>query len=96
MLLLAYLFEKYFIPMFGITTRFVGTEPLSPMTEQYNEALRKNLSIPLREIPRKESDNAPISASKVRTLVEQGQFDHLKTLVPPSTFQYLMKYNKEI
>ena len=89
-------FEKYFIPKFGITTRFVGTEPLSPMTEQYNKALRENLSIPLWEIPRKESNNAPISASKVRALMEQGQFDHLKTLVPPSTFQYLMKYTKEI
>lgn len=89
-------FEKYFIPTFGITTRFVGSEPLSPMTEQYNKALQENLSIPLREIPRKEADNAPISASKVRALMAQGQIDALKTLVPPSTFQYLMKYNKEI
>lgn len=90
-------FEKYFIPKFGITIRFVGSEPLSPMTEQYNKALRENLSIPLREIPRKEADNAPISASKVRELMAQGKIETLKTLVPLSTFQYLIPYiNKEI
>ena len=89
-------FEKYYIPKFCITTRFVGSEPLSPMTAQYNSALQEHLSIPLKIIPRKESDSAPISASKVRALLEQGQIDVLNTLVPPSTFQYLMKYSKEI
>ena len=89
-------FEKYFIPKFGITTRYVGSEPLSPMTAQYNQALFKNLSIPLREIPRKEADNTPISASKVRALLEQGLTDDLKTLVPPSTFHYLIQHSKEI
>ena len=80
----------------SIILAVVGSEPLSPMTEQYNKALRENLSIPLREIPRKEADNAPISASKVRALMEQGRADALKTLVPESTFQYLMQHNKEI
>ena len=89
-------FEKYYIPKFCITTRFVGSEPLSPMTAQYNSALQEQLSIPLKIIPRKESDNTPISASRVRALLEQGQIDILNTLVPPSTFQYLMKYSKEI
>ena len=89
-------FEKYFIPKFGITTRYVGSEPLSPMTKQYNEALHKNLSIPLREVPRKEADNSPISASKVRSLLQAGQIDAIKTLVPESTFQYLMQHKKEI
>ncbi|MBR6825106.1 MAG: [Oscillospiraceae bacterium] len=38
-------FAKHFIPYFGITCRFVGTEPLSPLTEQYNRALKEKLPI---------------------------------------------------
>ena len=58
------IFEKYFIPQFGITIRYVGSEPLSPMTDKYNKALQENLSIPLREVPRKEANREPISASR--------------------------------
>lgn len=88
-------FEKYYIPKFGITVRYVGTEPLSPMTGQYNDALRTHLSVPLREISRKEWDSQPISASKVRALMQAGQTEALQSLVPTCTFQYLIQHSKE-
>ena len=77
-------FAEHYIPYFGITCRFVGTEPLSPLTEQYNQALKTQLPIPLIEIPRLEQGGEPVSASRVRTLLP-----NVKDLVPESTYTYL-------
>ncbi len=87
------IFSKYFAPKFGINRRYVGTEPLSPMTKQYNEALKKYLpeAIQLRELPRLETGGAPISASTVRSALEKGDEAALKQLLPESTLQYLRK-----
>lgn len=90
------IFCRYFAPRFGITRRYVGTEPLSPMTSQYNDALKKYLpgnGIELREIPRLEMDHIPVSASAVRGLLQAGDFDALRALVPETTFAYLKQNN---
>lgn len=87
-------FEQYFIPKFGITTRYVGTEPRSPMTAQYNDALKAHLSIPVREIPRLEIDGQPVSASTVRSAMAENP-EALRRLVPNTTYDYLIHYLKE-
>ena len=84
------LFGTYFVPHFGITHRYVGTEPLSPMTESYNRALERLLpqyGVALRQIPRLETENAPVSASRVRDILEQG--GDIRHLVPQTTYDYL-------
>ena len=89
-------FAKYYAPHFGITDRFVGTEPLSQMTNQYNEALLAHLpeaGIAVHEIPRLETADTPISASYVRSLLGKGEGDLLKTLVPETTYDYLQTHN---
>lgn len=84
------IFTKHFVPKFGITHRYVGTEPLSPMTAQYNEALKQYLTnVELREIPRLESGGAPVSASRVRALLKEGNTEALKALLPDTTVAYL-------
>lgn len=88
-------FTKYFIPKFGITRRYVGTEPVSPMTAQYNAALKANLPVELRQIPRLETEGRPISASSVRVALESGDLQQLQTLVPQTTFDYLTSFLKE-
>lgn len=88
-------FAKYFIPKFGITTRYVGTEPFSPTTQRYNDALRQHLPTQLREIPRLEIGGQPVSASAVRTLLGSAP-EQLKTLVPPTTLHYLNHFHKEV
>lgn len=83
-------FSQYYAPKFGITRRYVGTEPLSPMTNQYNEALKENLpgkGIELREVPRLTIGQTPISATNVRANLHQEQT--LKELLPQTTYQYL-------
>lgn len=85
-------FARYFVPKFGITRRFVGTEPLSPMTNLYNKALKTHLpghGVEVCEIPRLASGNQPISASYVRSLLGTNQPEVLRSLVPQSTFDYL-------
>lgn len=89
------IFTNYYIPKFGITTRYVGTEPLSPMTQQYNDALRQHLPIQLREIPRLEISGQPVSASAVRAMMD-GAPEQLETLVPPTTLHYLTHFHKEV
>ena len=86
------IFTKYYTPKFGITRRYVGTEPLSPMTNQYNEALAAILpdkGIELRQIFRLEQGGDPVSASAVRASLN----DHkkLKQLVPETTLDYLLQ-----
>lgn len=83
------IFSRYYIPKFGITHRYVGTEPTSPLTNTYNQALKASLPIPVKEIPRLESESIPISASTVRSLLADGQWESLRKLVPPTTFDYL-------
>jgi [citrate (pro-3S)-lyase] ligase len=78
--------------VFGITRRFVGTEPFDKVTKKYNETMAKLLpeyGFELIEIPRLETDGEVISASKVRRLVKEGRTEELSDLVPESTRKLL-------
>ena len=91
-------FTRYFVPRFHIVRRYVGTEPLSPMTAQYNAALGANLprhGIALRELPRLEHSGVPVSASAVRAALAAGDLDTVQSLVPQTTFSYLLTLPKE-
>ena len=85
-------FANHFAPALGITRRFVGTEPLCAVTDAYNRQMldilpKKGIEVTL--VPRKEQDGAPISASRVRALLEAQDWAALETLVPPTTLDYL-------
>ena len=70
----------------------MGTEPLSPMTNAYNEALKACLpprGIELIEVPRMEKSEAPVSASAVRSFLEEGNDEAVRALVPETTYHYL-------
>jgi len=87
------IFVKYYAPKFGLTVRYVGTEPISPMTNQYNMALKEYLpkaGITFKEIPRLETQNTPISASQVRSLIDSGDIQAVKSLVPDTTYEFLV------
>ncbi len=89
----AALFARRIAPALHITKRFVGAEPLDPVTRKYNQALAAALprqGIELIEIPRLEASGAPISASRVRALLqEKGLCQEVLALVPPVTQRYL-------
>ena len=84
------IFSRYYAPRFNISRRYVGTEPLSQMTDQYNTALKAQLpqtGIAVREIPRLEQSGTPVSASAVRTALDQNE--DIRAWVPESTYRYL-------
>lgn len=86
------IFARYFAPAFSINARYVGTEPLSPVTEKYNRALAEHLphlGIELIKAERAEFDGTPISASLVREYINRGESDALKSLLPQTTLNYL-------
>lgn len=91
------IFTKYYAPRFNISTRYVGTEPLSPTTNSYNTELKKYLptsNIEVKEIQRLEISGEPVSASHVRSLIDSGNIHAVKSLVPDSTYNFL--FDKKI
>jgi [citrate (pro-3S)-lyase] ligase len=80
-------------PALHITKRFVGTEPNCGLTNQYNLSMQKVLpkyGIELVEIPRIESGETAISASRVRAALAEGTDPaELEPLLPPATLAYL-------
>lgn len=88
------IFTRYFVPAFGITTRFVGTEPLSALTNRYNAVLKETLptrGVKVVELPRLSIDNTPISASAVREAYQIQDWSKLQKFVPASTYEYLLQ-----
>ena len=75
-------------PALGISVRFAGEEPFSPVTRAYNERMKELLperGIRFVEIPRL----SEISAGKVRALIRNGEAEKTKELVPESTYEVI-------
>ena len=90
------IFARYFAPAFSINARYVGAEPLSPLTQKYNDALAAALpmrGIDLVEIERTKADDKIISASLVRECINRKELDILCTLLPKTTLDYLHSNN---
>lgn len=89
----ATLFGARIAPAFGITRRFVGTEPFCATTRAYNAALRRVLpafGVEPVELERARAGGAAISASAVRAALGAGDEAALAALVPPTTLAYLL------
>lgn len=92
------IFGKYFVSKFNITKRYVGTEPHCEVTSAYNETIKEilpNYNINVSIISRKEVKNDAISASRVRSLLKQRDFDSIKILVPKTTLDFLLSEEGE-
>ena len=87
-------FAKWFVPHFGITHRFAGTEPTCAVTGGYNRAMEEILpqhKVEFVEIPRKQAQDTAISASTVRHTLREGNLEALKKLVPEATYQCILE-----
>ncbi|WP_368486539.1 [citrate (pro-3S)-lyase] ligase [Spiroplasma sp. DGKH1] len=90
----AHIFVDYIAKALQVTTRFVGDEPYSTTTNEYNKMMATvfaanhfNLVI----IPRLTFNNHAISATTARKLFITGDFEQLQAIVPWSTFNFLKK-----
>ncbi len=87
------IFRNHLAPELSITHRFVGKEPLCIVTNEYNQQMKKILSRPstspiieVVELERIEYKGEPISASRVRRLMQEKNREEIRHLVPPSTY----------
>ena len=79
------LFARHIAPALGATVRFVGSEPLDPLTARYNALMREMLP-EVVEIPRLEN----VSATAVREALDRGCFRAAAAMTPESTWPYLL------
>ena len=85
------IFARHFCPKLGISRRFVGSEPFSPITAAYNQQLAKTLpqfGISLTELERYCVGEQPVSATHVRALLRQNRREDIRALVPETTWNY--------
>ena len=82
-------FTRWFVPHFGITHRYAGTEPTCVVTAGYNAAMEEILplsSVTFRQIDRRQLAGVAVSASAVRA---ETDMEKLEKLVPRTTIPYL-------
>lgn len=92
------IFGKKIASVLNITYRFVGEEPKDAVTRQYNKFLKLILpkyGVKLIEIPRIKKKGNIVSASLVRKLYYEEDWEMLKQYVPLNVFQYL-KHRKDL
>jgi [citrate (pro-3S)-lyase] ligase len=87
------IFGEFIAPALGINRRYVGHEPIDPLTREYN-AVMKNLlpqyGIEVFEINRLEYRGLAISASRIRQAIKDDNLDSIKEMVPKSTYEFLI------
>ena len=94
----AAIFSQLIAPALHITCRYIGSEPTSASTAIYNRALLKALpsrGIQVEELPRKNLNGIPISASVVRSHLAAGRWEHARDLLPESTWHWLRSHPAE-
>lgn len=87
------LFATQIAPRLGITARYAGEEPFCQVTNSYNQAMLEILpahGIHINIIDRAQIDGEVISASKVRSMMQNGVWNEIKKVVPENTYQYLV------
>ncbi len=84
----ALIFEKYFIPIFNIKKRYLGSEE-DIVTSKYNKVLKEYFGDFIEIIPRIKNNDKYISASIVRKYLENKEFEKIKEIVPLTTYSFL-------
>ena len=87
------LFGRHIAPALSARVRFVGSEPVDPLTARYNALMKELLpsyGVDVVEIPRLMDAEGPVTATRVRALLDAGCFKAASALTPASTWPYLL------
>lgn len=87
------IFRDYIAKALGITKRYVGEEPFSHVTCIYNSIMQSELEKAGLEcivVPRRQIGEMPVSASRVRQLIHDGDLEGIKRLVPKTTYDFFV------
>lgn len=86
-------FARHIAPALSITKRFVGSEPTDALTCAYNEIMQSELpkfAIESVIFDRKIKEKQPISASRVRKFLAEGDIVGASQFVPATTAAYFL------
>ncbi len=87
------LFAHQIAAPLGISRRFVGQEPYSPLTSRYNLCMKEILpeyGVSLVEFSRlRAGDKGYVNAATVRQLWRDGWYDALTAMVPDASLSYM-------
>ena len=90
-----HIFGMFVASKLNIKVRFVGEELTDKVTAKYNDTMKKilpNYSVSVHEIPRKKNeDGLTISASIVRNMLKNKEYEKIMQFVPNSTYTYLQQ-----
>jgi len=89
------LFARHIAPALGVTTRYVGSEPIDALTARYNELMQEQLpqhGITVKTVERLVLDAQPVSASSMRQALKNGSLTLAAALVPQTTEPYLIAH----
>jgi [citrate (pro-3S)-lyase] ligase len=89
------LFARHIAPALGVTTRYVGSEPIDALTARYNELMQEQLpqqGIEVKKVERLEQDGMAVSASRVRQAMDEGSLSRAAALVPATTVPYIIAH----
>jgi [citrate (pro-3S)-lyase] ligase len=89
------LFAQHIAPALGVTTRFVGSEPIDALTARYNELMQELLpqrGIEVKTVERLMQEGQVVSATRVRQAIADGALSHAIELVPPTTVPHLIAH----
>ena len=89
------IFVNYIAPALELWNRFIGNEPFCKTTRTHHDVMKNTLppkGISVIEIERLENEFGPISASTVRKIIENKEFDKLGSFVPGTSKALLTKY----
>lgn len=89
------IFLERFAKPLGITRRYVGEEPFSPITADYNAQMLSFLpknGVEVRVLPRFSVNGKAVSATEVRRLVKEGDLSAIGSLVPGNVLEGLKNY----
>ncbi|MBQ3363853.1 MAG: [Muribaculaceae bacterium] len=89
------LFARHIAPALGVTTRYVGSEPIDELTARYNELMQEQLpqhGITVKTVDRLMQDGQVVSASRVRQALADGSLSQAAALVPATTVPYLIAH----
>lgn len=87
-------FAGFVAPTLNISVRFMGSEPLCEITRQLEQQTKELLpyyGMQLVIFDRVQRDNNPISASSVRRFMKENRKEEIQKIVPPTTYNYLLK-----
>jgi len=89
------LFARHIAPALGVTTRYVGSEPIDELTARYNELMQALLpqhGITVKTVERLAQEGQPVSASRMRQALADGSLSQAAALVPTTTVPYLIAH----